>query len=90
MKQKEKIEKMDALTKLSSVKTKELSFWKNLGKQAFLIWDGLKFFGFQFDKLPRLRGKKKSFTDKLQNRKHIASFIIILVLTLWVILAEFS
>ena len=55
-----------------------------------MIWDGLKFFGFAFDKLPRLRGKKASIMDKLRDRKKIASFVMVFVLALWVILAEFS
>ena len=76
--------------KLSSIKTNELPFQKNLQKYCFLIWDGLKFFSFTFDKLPRLRGKKKSFMDKLQNRKLMGSIIIFILIALWVIFKEFS
>ena len=70
-------DKTETQTKLCTIKTHELSLRKNLENYAFFIWDGLKFFRFDFDKLPRLRGKKKSFTDKLQNRKTIASLILL-------------
>jgi hypothetical protein len=61
-----------------------------LNKYVFILWDGLKFFDFAFDKLPRLRGHNASFLDKLQDRKKIASVILLILITIWVIVAEFS
>ena len=55
-----------------------------------MIWDGMEFFGFAFDKLPRLRGHKESFMDKLQNRKKIATYLLLLIIGLWVVLEEFE
>ena len=61
-----------------------------MNKYVFILWDGLQFFGFAFDKLPRLRGHKASFFDKLQDRKRIASIILLMLVALWVIVDEFS
>ena len=48
-------------------------------------WDGLIFFGYDDTKLPRLNGKKTSFTDKFRNKKWmmvtlISLFVITFVL----------
>ena len=45
-------------------------------------WDGLIFFGYDDTKLPRLNGKKTSFTDKFRNKKWMMiSIISICVIT---------
>ena len=44
------------VTKLADFKTCELQYRQKFDKYVFMIWDGLRFFDFAFDKLPRLRG----------------------------------
>lgn len=78
------------LMRLASIKSTEPTQKHILEKYSFMIWDGLQFFGFAFDKLPRLRGHKASFTDKFQDRKRIASIFMLLIIAMWVVLAEFS
>ena len=69
---------------------KECSSKKTAKGYTFLVWDGFRFFGFAFDKLPRLRGKKPSFKDKLSNRKLIVSILIIAIVSIWVMVEEVS
>ena len=75
---------------LTSIHHKEPPDKEIMQKYVFMIWDGMEFFGFAFDKLPRLRGHKESFADKFQNRKKIATLLLLLILGLWVVLEEFS
>ena len=61
----DKIDSHDSKITLSSVHPKEPTEKEVRSKYAFMIWDGMEFFGFAFDKLPRLRGHKESWKDKL-------------------------
>ena len=56
--------------KLSDTKAEEpLSGLRWIDRYFFIIWDGLHFFGFEMEKLQRLKGKKESYCDKFTNKK---------------------
>ena len=51
-----------------------------MNSYLFLLWDGLGFFGFGNYKLPRLKGIKPKWSDKLTNWQWLLfSFSIVLV-----------
>ena len=55
-----------------------------------MIYDGLEFFGFPFDKLPRLRGHKESYLDKLRDRKRLAKIFCLVIIATVLIIQEYN
>ena len=39
----------------------------------FLLWDGLGFFGFDDNKLERLKGKKPNWYDRFTNKRWVSA-----------------
>jgi len=46
---------------------------------AFLLWDGIGFFGFAFYKLPRLRGEKPTLITKFKDPVYVSQYLVVLV-----------
>ena len=84
------MQEIEDLKKLRQITSQEASFRHNLEQYSFLVWDGFRFFGFAFDKLPRLRGHKPSFTDKFNNRKLFVTILLVAIVTIWVVVEELS
>ena len=57
---------------------------------AFMIYDGMGFFDFHFNKLPRLRGHQESIMDKFRDRKKIASFLVFFCVAVVVVIQEIA
>ena len=53
-----------------------------------MIWDGLKFFGFDDTKLPRLKGIPPKFTDKFFKKSLVAAMLTSLSIALYVIINQ--
>ena len=56
------------------VKEQKTTQWCNVIKQyAYVIWDGLVFFGHDDNKLERLRGTKPRWHDRFKNKRWLIS-----------------
>jgi hypothetical protein len=51
----------------------------------FLIWDGLGFFGFDDNKLARLKGKKPKWYDRFSNKRWVALNVSVAVFILYIL-----
>ena len=56
----------------------------------FMLYDGMGFFDFHFNKLPRLRGHKESILDKFRDRKKIASLFVFSCVAIVVVFQEIA
>lgn len=58
-----------------------------LKSYLFLMWDGLGFFGFDDNKLDRLKGRPPKWYDRFYNKRWIAAKIITLSFVLYIFIS---
>ena len=81
----EDIREINKLKKLKTDQKYQTTF-ESFKLYTFMIYDGLAFFGFAFNKLPRLRGHKESFMDKFRDRKKLATLFCFMLVAVVVVL----
>ena len=56
-----------------------------LTNYIFLLWDGVGFFGFDDNKLERLKGKKPKWYDRFSNKRWLAANLVVILAMLQVL-----
>ena len=67
----------------------EDSYKDYLTTYIFLLWDGLGFFGFDDNKLERLKGRKPKWHDKFSNKRWITAQLIFISVIVSVLYHQF-
>jgi hypothetical protein len=65
-------------------KDTNIDYFKNY---IFLLWDGLGFFGFDDNKLERLKGKKPKWYDKFSNKRWVVARLILSIVFINVLIS---
>ena len=71
-------------------KTNELSLSNYLSNYIFLLWDGTGFFGFDDNKLERLKGKKPRWYDRFSNKRWLATNVIVGLAIIYVLSGQYE
>ena len=73
-----------------ALKKSRSSCWDLFTNYIFFLWDGLGFFGFDGNKLDRLKGIKPRWYDPFFNKGWILNKLIILAIMVYVLNGNFE